>query len=573
MIRSRLLLCLLAAACAAPAQLAPEQRRADFEQLAAVVSRAYAPYEWKRERFGVDALRIGPWLERVQSAQSDLEYFEICAEYLASLRDLHSGFSLPSDFVASIPLGVDLYDGRPLIDAIGREQLPAEQYPFEAGDEVVSVDGEPVADWIDRVSRLQSMADPRATRRWALDQLFYRAQAAIPSAPRINAAARVVVKRRMTGALETYEIPWDITGTPYTVSGPVPFPQIHGGLAEAAPFEPGSWRRAAEAFADRTPPRFKRVRRFGSVFPAYDPPPGFRPRQGQVAGSLIFSGTYEAEGYTIGLLRIPAFPTSTFAQNTMLRAIDAELAFFRGNVDGLVVDVMRNPGGSVCLTNEVLRRLIPVQFRTIADEFRPAWEIVQFFRQDVEDAKFFRADPVTIAILEGFLKDVETAYYEFRGRTGPIPACGLSLDLTPLPGYAGPMLVLIDEFSVSSADAFPAVLQDNNRALMFGRATPGGGGLSMLKPVGAYGETSAAVTVTLGIRPRTTDVPGLPSTNTLENNGAWPDIEEDIMTEENLLNGGRPFVEAFTRAMIEHIQRSRAPLTEADPGHVARAVR
>jgi hypothetical protein len=573
MTRSRLLLCLLVAACAAPAQLVPEQRRADFEQLAALVSRAYAPYEWKRERFGFDALAVGPWLERVQSAQSDIEYFEICAEYLANLRDLHTGFTLPSDFVAFIPLGVDLYDGRALIDGIGREELPAAEYPFETGDEVVSVDGEPVADWIERVGRLQSIADARATRRWALDQLFYRAQAAIPSAPRINATARVVIKRRLTGALETYEIPWDITGKPYTVSGPVPFPQVHGGLAEAAPSEPGSWRRAVEAFADRTPPRFKRLRNFGSVFPSYDAPPGFRPRQGQVASSLIFSGTYEADGYTIGVLRIPAFPTAAFAQSTMLRAIDAELAYFRDNVDGLVVDVMRNPGGSVCLTNEILRRLIPVPFRTIADEFRPTWEIVQFFRQDVEDAKFFGADPVTIAMLEGFLRDVETAYYEFRGRTGPIPACGLSLDLTPLPGYGGPMLVLIDEFSASSGDAFPAVLQDNNRALMFGRSTPGGGGLSILKPIGAYGETFAAVTVTLGIRPRTTDVPGLPSTNTLENNGAWPDIEQDIMTEENLLTGGRPYVEAFTRAMIEHIQRSRTPLSEADRGRSVRAVR
>lgn len=573
MVPMRLIPCLLMVVAAAPAQLLPEQRRADFEQLAALVSRAYAPYEWKRERFGNDALRIAPWLERVRAAQSDLEYFEICSEYLASLRDLHTGFSLPSDFVAEIPLGVDLYDGRALIDTINRAELPVDRYAFEIGDEVVSVDGESAAAWMDRVERLQSFADERATRRWALDQLFFRAQAAIPSAPRIGASARVVVKRRVSGALETHDIPWIVSGTPFTVSGPIPLPQSAATLMDADPAPAASWRRSVEAFADRTPPRFKRLRRFGSVFPAFDPPEGFRPRQGQVASSLVFSGTYQAGGYTIGLLRIPAFPTSQFAQSTMLRAIDTELAFFRDNVDGLVVDVMRNPGGSVCLTNEILRRFIPVPFRTIADEFRPTWGIVQLFRQDVEDAKFLNASPDTIVILEGFLKDIETAYYEFRGRTGPIPACGLSLDLTPLPGYAGPMLVLIDEFSASSADAFPAILQDNNRALMFGRTTPGGGGLSVSRPIGPYSEAAAAVTVTLGIRPRTTEIPGLPSTNTLENNGAWPDFEADIMTEENLLSGGRPFVEAFTQAMIEHIERSRGPLTEAAPGHALRAVR
>lgn len=570
----RMLLLILAIVASLPgrAQLLPEQRRADFEQLAAFVSRAYAPYEWKRERFGIDALRIGPWLERVRAAQSDLEYFEICAEYLASLRDLHTGFSVPSTFTASISLGVDLYDGRPLIDSINRQELPASTYGFQIGDEVVSVDGEPVADWIERVARLQSFGDERATRRWALDQLFFRAQAAIPSAPRINTQARIVVKRRLTGALETFEIPWQVTGVPYTVSGPVPLPQSTILSMEDAAPAPRP-RRAAEAFADRSPPKFKRLRGFGSAFPAFDPPEGFRLRQGQFGGSLIYSGTYESGGFSIGFLRIPAFPTASFSQTTMLRQIDTELAFFRDNVDGLVVDVMRNPGGSVCLTNEILRRLIPVPFRTLADEFRPTLEIVELFRRDVEDAKFFGADPVTLAFLEGFLKDIETSYFEFRGRTGPLPACGLSVDLTPLPGYAGPMLVLIDEFSASSADAFPAILQDSNRALMFGRTTPGGGGLSFSRPVGFYGEASAAVTITLGIRPRTTQIPGLPSTNTLENNGAWPDIEADVMTEENLLSGGRDFVEAFTQAMIEHIQRSRQPANEEVPARSARAGR
>jgi len=561
-------LVLFAAVSPAAAQLLPEQRRADFEQLAAFVSRAYAPYEWKRERFGVDALRIGPWLDRVKNAQSDLQYFEICSEYLASLRDLHTGFSLPSDFVAFIPIGVDLYDGKPLIEVIARALLPASQYPFEVGDEVISVDGESVEHWIARVAKLQSFADERATRRWAADRLFYRAQEAIPSAPMIGPTARIVVRRRLSGALETYDIPWTVSGTPYTVSGPIPFPQSTAAAADATEPEPAP-RRAVTAFADRTPPHFKRVRGFGSIVPAYQLPQSFRVRQGALPGSLLLSGYYESGGYTIGYLRIPAFPTASFAQTTMLRQIETELAFFRDNVDGLVIDVMRNPGGSVCLTNEILRRLIPVPFRTLADEFRPTLEIVQLFRQDVEDAILNGADPVTVAFLEGFLKDIETAYYEYRGRTGPLPACGLSLELTPVPGYAGPLLVLIDEFSVSSGDAFPAVLQDSNRALMYGRTTPGGGGLSFFRPVGFYGEAAAAITITLGIRPRTTAIPGLPVTSTLENNGAWPDIEDDIMTVENLLTGGRPFVEGFTRAMIEHIERSRLPAAAAEPAPAA----
>ena len=572
----------LGGALTASGQMLPAQRWADFEQMAAHVSRAYAPYEWKREWFGYDALALRPWLDRVMAAQTDLEYFEICAEYLASLRDLHTGFSVPSDYVAEIGVWVDLYDGQVLIDWVDRSKLPSSRYLFQVGDRVVSVDGIRAEAWVERVSKLQSFGDERATQRWAADQLFYRAQAAIPTAPQIGTEAVVLIERRETGVTESFVLPWVVTGTPYTVSGPVPLPwTTEAGARKAAwlaeteegEAEAPRARRAVEAFANRAAPRFKRLRGFGSAIPSFELPEGFVRRQGQGAGSLIFSGTFEAEGYQIGFLRIPAFPTSTFTRSTMLRQIDTELAYFQDNVDGVVVDVMRNPGGSVCLTNDILRRLIPVEFRTLADEFRPTLEIVQLFRQDVEDAKFFGADEVTIAFLEGFLRDVETAYYEPRGRTGPLPACGLSLDLTPLPGYDGPLLVLIDEFSVSSADAFPAILQDTNRALMYGRRTPGGGGLSVEKPLGIYGEASASLTVTLGIRPKTTDVPGLPATNTLENNGAWPDFEDDIMTVENLLSGGKPFVEGFTRAMIEQIERTWGTENTAGRGRAVRVQR
>ncbi|MBA3975616.1 MAG: hypothetical protein C0504_15525, partial [Candidatus Solibacter sp.] len=212
-------------ALSALAQMSPAQRRVDFEQLAGFVAKSYAPYEWKRDALKFDALDIAPWITRVEAANSDLEFFEICAEYVASLRDLHSGFYLPSDYLASIPLGVDLYGGRPLIDSITRSALPLSKYPFEIGDELVSIDGEPALDWVARIARQQSFANERATRRWAIDQIFYREQAVLPRAPETGDKATIVVRRRAASALETYEIPWTKTGTPYTVVGPTLTPK------------------------------------------------------------------------------------------------------------------------------------------------------------------------------------------------------------------------------------------------------------------------------------------------------------------------------------------------------------
>ncbi|MGH9627412.1 MAG: hypothetical protein ACRD7E_03490, partial [Bryobacteraceae bacterium] len=74
---------------AASAQLTAEQRVHDFQNLAGLYSKRYAPYEWKRELFGFDALDVAPWLETVRAAKDDLEFFEICAQYVASMNDLH----------------------------------------------------------------------------------------------------------------------------------------------------------------------------------------------------------------------------------------------------------------------------------------------------------------------------------------------------------------------------------------------------------------------------------------------------------------------------------------------------
>src|SRR5262245_10069058 len=88
------------------AQLTPEQRARDLQNLAALYAKRYAPYIWKQQAFGFDLFDVKPWLERVRTAKDDLEFFEIEAEYVASLQDTHSGFSVPSNFVANLGIAV-----------------------------------------------------------------------------------------------------------------------------------------------------------------------------------------------------------------------------------------------------------------------------------------------------------------------------------------------------------------------------------------------------------------------------------------------------------------------------------
>lgn len=557
-------LSILAAVLPARAQTTAEQRRVDFEQLAGGVAKTYAPYAWKIQAFGYDALQLKPWLERVARAKDDLEYYEICMQYVAALKDLHSGYFLKSDFVAELPIYVDLYDGKALVEYIDRGSLPASRFSFEAGDEVVSVDGVTPEVWMEYAGRLQSFANERATRRWALDQIAYRMQAVLPRAHEIGASASLVVKRAATGAVETYNLPWSKTGTPLTGIGPVPTPSRAAGAGRVALEGDGEFERSV--LTRRRTPVEKRLRGFGVTAPVFRLPDGFTARLGRGRSDTIYTGWYTAAGLRIGYLRIPQFYTSASAQAAMLRQIDSEVAWLKANTDGLVLDVMRNPGGDQCLTNEILRRFIPYPFRTTGDEIRPTLDIVQWFRDDLANAEAFGADAVTLAYLKGFLSDIESAYREYRGITGPLPVCGYSLDLLPasdaqgnVTAYDKPMIVLIDEFSTSAGDSFPAVIQDAWRALMVGKATAGGGGLSQEYPVGFYAEGAVSLSFSLGTRAHTWQAPGLPPADYIENIGVQPDIELDYMTRRNLMTGGQDFVDGFTQAIVDQIRRSTAP--------------
>src|SRR6516164_898898 len=99
---------LISASSAVNAQnLTPAQKEADFRYLASLYSTYYAPLDWKRQLFHFDALDIKPWLDRVKQAQTDLDFYEICVEYVAALNDTHDHYTLTSDFLATLGFSGD----------------------------------------------------------------------------------------------------------------------------------------------------------------------------------------------------------------------------------------------------------------------------------------------------------------------------------------------------------------------------------------------------------------------------------------------------------------------------------
>ena len=551
----RLLLLSVAISTACLGQLTTEQRLFDFDYLAARLAVSYAPYEWKREFAKFDHYETAPWRERIRNAKSDLEFYEISHEYIAALKDTHTTLYIPSNFYAFIDLSVDIFDEKYLIESISRTSLPIANYPFAIGDEIVSIDGKTPAELTAWISKFISSGNPRATLRSAADYLFYRPQYGIPRAHEISAAASVQIRRR-SGTVETFEIPWTKRGVPLTDSSPLPPLLLSSkSRAIAAPTADQLLRRFQTKKVPRVP---QRLIGFGQRNPIFTLPPGFVRRLGSLNSHFHYSGTYQSGGKRIGYLRFPDFDPPTFGAYPELAT---EIAFLKANTDGLVIDITRNAGG-ICYGQDALQLIIPKSFRGATDEIRPSLSDLQYY-EFLKSNPFLDLEQWQVNLLTSVYQQLAQAYSENRGRTGPLPVCSETIDVEPLrnrdgslTAYDKPIVLLTDEFTISWGDTFAQIFADAKRGPLFGLRTNGAGGSVLWGEGGPYSEGSLSYTTSLGTRATPVAAPGYPVTTYYENVGIHPDIPYDIMTEENLRSGYRPYVEAFTQAILAEINKA-----------------
>jgi hypothetical protein len=391
-----------------------------------------------------------------------------------------------------------------LIDTINRTLLPQAQFPFGVGDELVALNGEPVQGLIESFRKITSSANSRSRDRLAAARIAVRPQNALPHASSVGDAAMASIRLASTGTLNDYLIRWTKTGVGIDAEGPVPSPRRANGLTFRGPDVegpeatattgtlPAPLRKSDFSVMDDTLPAYMEpllpllngrvdpstgVLGYGARSPIYARPAGFVTRLGTQASHFFFSGTYVANGVRIGLLRIPSeSPSST---SVALQQLNQEIAFFNNNTDVLVVDITRNPGGTLTTAEAFAQRLIPSAFRTVGFEFRASALEVSLFARRLTLAQSGGAPPEVIDNLRNNFDEVFRAYNEERGRTASLPINALgSFELAPAPvAYTKPLLVLVDEFTTSSGDMLAAILQDNHRGPLLGMRTTGAGGL------------------------------------------------------------------------------------------------
>ena len=568
------------------AQLTMDQKVSDFQALAGLYAKRYGPYEWKRDALGVDLFNIAPWLAQVQATKNDLDFYEVMQQYVASLNDAHDIYELPSNYQATLNFTVDIYDGKLLVDYINRLRLPAAEFGFTISYELVSIDGQDAQKQLDGLLRYEIAANPRSTRRLAAQLLTSRPQVLMPHAADVPEIS-VVLFRRPDGNMESYRIPWAKSGLPlttvgrYTTPGPASLTGrtrfTHPGRPGFDPINDPTNPPDAPPVPDETPLYLqvlnrlqncrlpdKSVNGFGAQAPVFAAslPSSFVLRLGKSPQDPFYSGIFSAAAHTIGYIRIPSFnPTDPTAA---LTAFQKEIAFFQTNTEALVVDDMRNPGGSVSYLNSILSLLMPAKWRSIPFELRATSEFVEEVSSAMVSAASQGAPQSYLDLLQQIKDNIVAANAKMRGRTDPIPLDDVTIDRGPamdskgnILAYTKPVLVLVDDMSASAGDAFAATIQDNARGPLLGWRTMGAGGSVEAWEAGSYSLGIATVTESLMIRKNDITTAEYPAEPYVENIGVRPDIEVDYMTTDNLNRNGKPFVDAFVNAAVNLIQAGK----------------
>jgi C-terminal processing protease CtpA/Prc len=291
-------------------------------------------------------------------------------------------------------------------------------------------------------------------------------------------------------------------------------------------------------------------------------PTTFTRRLGGATADFFYSGTFKRDDLTIGYIRIPNYaPTS---QPVALQQLDREITFMSANTDGLIVDEMRNTGGLLCFGENIAARLIPYQFHATGFQLRATFTYVSNFYNSMIAAKTANAPANIIAQYETLYNGVVAANAQSRGLTDSLPVCTSSLNRDPnvaadgtMAAYQKPLMLLVDEFSTSTADSVAGMIQDAQRGLLFGMRTNAAGGTNTTYDAGPYSQGTTGMTLGLQVRKDYLGTPDFPNTNLIENVGVRPEIVDDYMTKANLQQNGAPFIHDFLEAMAAWIHLSK----------------
>jgi hypothetical protein len=539
----------------------------DLTGIKAAIASRYAPLEFKEEFYGWDlqteyelACRRIHQLEQPSTKQFQV----IVKDFLRSMRDYHIQVAFWATEQAHLPFTVDTAEGRFFICDIDRSKLPESSFPFQVGDELLYFDDRPVEQVVDQIRERMASGYRGTDLAMAAIFLTHRnamlmpGEGVIPRGPVMLAIQPKGLDKVLWTQLAWEYTPEEINQDTPRVRGPLKsWGRKHltpAGLTISDKLMVGTLSMTACRAEEFNPADYRKTRlpEMGQVIWRYTP---------VVEGELDFSAyIYRSPtGRQIGFVRIPDYMGSSVDVATFGKIISQmEL-----QADALVIDQLDNPGGSVFYLYGLAGHLSPQPLETPRHimtitqqdvlESKEVMALLQTIETD-EMARTLLGDdiggyPVSYTLVQMLLEDARFTVDEWnagRWKTHPYYIMGVDrIHPAPQGVFTKPILVLTNERDFSGGDFFPAILQDNKRALIVGTRTAGAGGyvLGNMYP-NIFGVAMYTFTGSLAIRP---------NQETIESRGVTPDVQLPISAND-LQNNFKDYVTAVNALVEQQLQ-------------------
>jgi hypothetical protein len=194
-------------------------------------------------------------------------------------------------------------------------------------------------------------------------------------------------------------------------------------------------------------------------------------------------------GKKVGYIRIGSYGSGS---KNKKNKFSEHISRFQKETDMLVIDQLNNPGGIVVYCLGLMSHLStkPLMLQdehtmiTDSDLYYAAMfkSMLSQCKKD-DDVRQILADhmcgfPLSLyeaKRMSGYSDFLQAQWKQGKTMTDPYPFLGLDRVRSTVGAYDKPILLLINRLDVSCGDIFPAVLQDNKRAVLMGQTTAGAG--------------------------------------------------------------------------------------------------
>jgi len=558
----------------------------------------YAPAELKKELFGWDLNRVfEDAKQQIVNSNGPLtpkSYQKMLQSLFLSAQDYHTRCMFYSTELACFPLKIKGANGRYFVDKTLFLSIDMVDAFFldvrlsdlddatktaidtiQEGDEIIAINGTLIADLIENIIDDELGGDRTPTGYAIAQEIVFARRAkygqAVPSG-----SFQLTVKQQGSYFTSTFYPSWitisemikNISPSSAMVS---PLAMVADALVSLK--QPASIKDLSIFKKDYSVAFAKELKSFDKAIAARGQSQdddeededfrqkSFLPQLGTVLWETeldneIYAYLYRhPSGKRIGYLCLATFSNDEITMGEIIAIIKK----FNRESDALVVDITDNTGGYLFYMYAVLSTLTDKPMTTplskeilIQEDVYEAALYKRFMDEPFEDEESAReafmgypADESTRQDTIAFMDHTIAAWESGQRMTDPFYTFISQIRPHPDAHYSKPILVLANEMCFSCADLFPAILQDNGRAVIFGKKTAGAGGyVKGYQHASQFGVAGFNLTGSLVYRADGTAI---------ESSGVQPNVAYDL-TAKDLQDNYSDYVKAVNAAVKQLIK-------------------